>query len=112
MLSYPLGIREIQFEIVIEDSTNYGKMHSTSKRPSHSESCSGLSRMSWPLQVVLVPFLLPVGEQRGWPEQRRRVGQQRKAALVASRFVRGVHACRGAGAHAGPRKRREASAPT
>ena len=28
-------------------------------------------------------------EQRGRPEQRRRVRQQRKAALVASRFVRG-----------------------
>ena len=39
-------------------------MHSTSKRPSHSERCSGLPRMWWPLwrlrrlQVVLVPVLL------------------------------------------------------
>jgi TIR domain len=48
----------------------------------------------WPLQrlqqlqqlrVVLVPVLLLVGEQRGRPEQRRRVRQQRKAKLVASR---------------------------
>jgi len=30
--------------------------------------------------------------------------------MVASRFVRGVHACRGAGTHAGPRERRKANA--
>ena len=75
----------------------------------------------WPLQrsqqlqrlraVVLVPVLLLVGEQRGRPEQRRRVRQKRKAKLVASRFVRGVHACRSAGTHADPRKCREASVP-
>ena len=57
----------------------------------------------------LLVLLLVVGEQRGRPEQRRRVRQQRKAALVASRFVRGVHARRGAGTHADPRERREAS---
>src|SRR5258708_4899164 len=95
-------------------------MHSTSKGPSHSERGSGLPRMWWPLSrlrvvLVLLPLLLAVlflvGEQRGRPEQRRRVRQQRKAEMVASRFVRVVHACRGAGTHAHPRQRRKASAP-
>ena len=55
----------------------------------------------WPLQrlqqlrVVLVPVLLLVGGHRGRPEQHRRVRRQRKAEMVASRFVRGVHACHG-----------------
>ena len=39
----------------------------------------------------------------GRPEQRRRVRQQRKAELVAGRFVCRVHACRGAGTYASPR---------
>lgn len=45
-----------------------GKMHSTSRRPSHSERCSGLPRLSWPLSqlrvvLVLLPaVLLSVGE--------------------------------------------------
>jgi hypothetical protein len=76
--------------------------------------------MWWPLSrlrvvLVLLPVLLavllPVGEQRGRPEQRRRVRQQRKAEMVTSRFVLVVHACRGARTHAHPRKRRKASAP-
>jgi hypothetical protein len=58
----------------------------------------------WPLwrlrvvlvPVLLVPVLLPATEQRGRLEQRRRVRQQRTAVLVATRFVRVVHACRGA----------------
>ena len=66
--------------------------------------------MSWPLSrlrvvfvsVVFVSVLLPASEQRGQRKPWRRVRQQRKAALVARRFVRGVYACRGAGAHAGP----------
>src|SRR4051812_6148337 len=100
-------------------------MHSTSTWPSLSERCGGLPRMPWPLwlqrlqqllrvalvPVLLVPVLLVVGEQRRRPEQRRWVRQQRKAEMVASRFVRGLHACRGAGTHAGPRQRRKASAP-
>jgi hypothetical protein len=92
-------------------------MHSTSIWPSHSERSSGLPCMRWRrwplqrLQQLLVPVLLLAGEQRGRPEQRRRVRQQRKAEMVASRFVRGVHACRGAGTHADPRDRRKASAP-
>src|ERR1700688_205729 len=98
-------------------------MHSTGTWSSHSERSGGLPCMRWPLRrlrvvlvpvlhpTVLVPVLLLVGEQRGQPEQRRWIRQQRKAALVASQFVRGVHACRGAGTHAGPRQRRKASAP-
>src|SRR5438034_1359058 len=78
-------------------------MHSTSIWPSHSERGSGLRCMRWPLQrlrrlrVVLVPVVLPAAEQRRRPEQCRRVRQQRKAELGASRFVRGVQACRGEG---------------
>jgi hypothetical protein len=74
-------------------------MYSTGIWPSLSERCSGLPSMRWPLSrlrwlhVVLVPVFLPVGEQWGRPEQLRRVRQQRKAEMVASRFVRGVHAC-------------------
>src|SRR5438876_3007341 len=92
-------------------------MHSTSTWPSHSERGSGLPCMRWPLQrlrrlrVVLVPVLLPAAEQRRRPEQCRRVRQQRKAELVASRFVRGVHACRGSGTYAGPPQRRETERP-
>src|SRR5687767_3007708 len=94
-------------------------MHSTSTGPSLRECGSGLPGLSWqlsglPVVLVLLPFLLlfvfPVLLLvRGRREQRRRVRQRRKAEVVASRFVRGVHACRGAGAHADPRKRREAS---
>src|SRR5437762_2055540 len=73
-------------------------MHSSSTGPSDSEQSSGLPCMRWPLQglrrlwVVLLSVPPPVGEQPGWcPEQRRRVRQQRKAKMVASRFGRGVH---------------------
>jgi hypothetical protein len=81
---------------------SYGKMYSTDTWPSLSERESGLPCMWWPLSrlrailvllSVLLSVLLAVGEQRGRPEQCRRVRQQRKAALVASRFVGGVHAC-------------------
>lgn len=76
-------------------------MHCTITGPSHSERSSRLPGMRWSLTVVrlqqlrveLVPVLLLIVEQWRWPEQRRRIGQQRKAALVASRFVRGVYAC-------------------
>jgi hypothetical protein len=77
-------------------------MYSTGIWPSLSERSSGLPCMRWPpwrlprlrwQHVVLVPVLLPVDEHWGRPEQRRRVRQQRKAEMVASRFVRGVHAC-------------------
>ena len=76
-------------------------MHSTKTGPSHRERSSELPRMWWPfsrIRVVLVkhPFLLSVlllvGEQRGRPEQRRRVRQKRKGALVGSRFVSVLHA--------------------
>jgi hypothetical protein len=63
--------------------------------------------------VLLAPVLLaPVlrEQQRGRPE-RRQVQPQHKATLVGSRFVSILHACRGAGAHADPRKLREASVP-
>lgn len=61
--------------------------------------------MRWPLtivrglrwlRVVLVPVLLLIGEQRG------RVRQQRKAALVESGFVGVVHACPSAVTYANP----------
>jgi hypothetical protein len=61
------------------------------------------------LRVVLVPVYLLLIEER--PEHGRRARQQRKACLVASRFVRGLHAYRGASTHAGPQQRREAGAP-
>ena len=87
-------------------------MHSTSIWTSLSERCSGLPCMRWPrwplqrLQRLLVIFapvlLLSVGEQRGRRKQWRRVRQQRKAEMVASRFVRDLHACRGANTHAVP----------
>ena len=82
------------------------------QRPAlHAVAAMAAQRLQ--LLVVLVPVLLPVGEQWGRPEQRRRVRQQRKAELVASRFVRGVHAYRGAGTHAGPRTSKiERSCPT
>ena len=69
-------------------------MHSTSTRPSHGERSSGLPCMRWRLsrlgrlRIVLVPVLLSAADHRRRPEQRRRVRQQRKAALVASRFIR------------------------
>jgi hypothetical protein len=94
-------------------------MHSTSIWPPLSERCSGLPCMWWPLwplyrlqqlRVVLAPVLFLVGERWGRPEQRRRVRQQRKAKLVASRFVPVVHACRSAGTHTGPPQRRKPSA--
>lgn len=62
-----------------------------------------LSRL-W-IVFVLFTTLFFVGEQReqlGRPEQRRRVRQQLTATLVASRFLGGVHACRGTDAHARP----------
>ena len=81
-------------------------MHSTSIWPSLSERCSGLPCMRWPLPrlqrlrvILALVLLLPIGEQR---ERWRRVRQQRKAEMVASRFVRGLYACRGANTHAGP----------
>jgi protein-S-isoprenylcysteine O-methyltransferase Ste14 len=98
-------------------------MHSTSTGPSNSERCRELPSMRWPLSririlvllavlfTVLLAVLFTVGDQQQRREQWRRVQQERKTELVASGFVRFVHACRGAGAHAGPRKRREASAP-
>lgn len=74
-------------------------MYSTSTRTSNSEWSSGLPCMRWRLSqlwwlrfFVLVPVLLSAEEQLERPEQRRRVQPQRKAALVASRFVRVVHA--------------------
>lgn len=80
-------------------------MHNTSRRPSLSERCGELPCMPWQLgsprlqlqfvfvAVLLLPILLVAREQRGRPEQRRRVRQSRKAEMVASRFVRDVHAC-------------------
>lgn len=47
-------------------------------------------------------------EQQGRPRQRRRLRRQCKAAVVASRLVRRVHACRGTDAHSSPQKHREA----
>lgn len=68
--------------------------------PSLSERCGELPCMPWQLgsprlqlQFVLVAVLLLLREQRGRPEQRRGVWQSRKAEMVASRFVRDVHAC-------------------
>lgn len=64
------------------------------------------------LQVLLAPVLLSVGEKRGRREQReqreqlgRGVRQPRKAALVASWFVRGIHVCPSAVTHANPKNR-------
>jgi hypothetical protein len=56
--------------------------------------------MQWPLgrlarlqlHTILTPFVLWVGQQRRWPEQRGRVQPQHKATLVASRFVSVLHA--------------------
>ncbi len=70
-------------------------MHSTSIWPSHSERCSGLPSMWWPLSrlrrllvsVLFVSVLLPAAEQWRREQQRRRVRQKRKAEMVASRFV-------------------------
>lgn len=79
-------------------------MHSTSRRPSLSPGCGELPCVPWQLgsprlqlqfvlvAVLLLPILLVDREQRGRPE-RRRVRQSRKAQMVASRFVRDVHAC-------------------
>lgn len=50
-------------------------MHSTSMGPSNGERSSGLPCMwrwlsgIWRLQVVVLPVLFTVGEQRGRPEQ-------------------------------------------
>jgi len=96
----------------------HGSMHSTSTWSSHSERSSGLpsTRRRWTLQRLqriwlLVPVLLLMGKQRRcvW-YPRQRFWQQRKAALVASQFVRVVHACRGTGTHAVPRNYRKTSA--
>lgn len=78
-------------------------MHSTSTGPSLSERCGSLPCMPRPLQrlrVVFAPVLLhPAWE---WPEQWWRFRpKQREAEMVATRFLRGLHACRGAGTHAG-----------
>jgi hypothetical protein len=76
-------------------------MHSTITRPSHSERCSKLPRMWWPLSrlwwlqqlpVVPVHVLLLVGEQRWRPEYRCQIQPQHKATLVGSRFVSVLHA--------------------
>jgi hypothetical protein len=76
-------------------------MHSTSKRPSHSERRSGLPFMRWPLQqlqwlpvlapsvlspALFVSALLLVGERR------RRRRSQRETEMVARRFVLVIHA--------------------
>lgn len=94
-------------------------MHSTGTGPSHSKWSSGLPGMRWRwprlrrlwrVRVLLVPvLLLPDGDQREQPEQWRRVRQQRKAEVVATRFVRGVYSRPGAGAHAGPQQYRKSS---
>jgi hypothetical protein len=93
-------------------------MHGTCTGPSLSERGCELPCMRQPLWTlwrlqqlrdVLVPVLLLFWEQWGRPEQRRRVQQQRKASLVASRIVSGLHAYRGAGTYAGPQQRREPS---
>ena len=76
--------------------------------------------MWWPLrlrrlQVILTPVVLAVGLLLVVPllllvrEQRRRDTQQRKTALVASRFVGRVHTDRGLGTHADPQQCREPS---
>ena len=69
--------------------------------------------MWWPLSRLLVVFdsflfvsvLLPAAEQRKQLQQRRRVRQQRKAKMVAIRFVRGVYDCPSAVTHTNPRNR-------
>lgn len=76
-------------------------MHCTGRRTSLSERRGGLPCLPWPLrwpqlQFVLVSFLrilvpLLVGEPRRRQEQRR-LKQPREAEMVASRFVRDVHA--------------------
>ncbi len=116
----PLGHRSYR-PLDVGDGTRYhrphGQMHSSSTGPPHGEWGSGLPRMRWPfsrlrrLRVVPDPILLPVLEQWKRRRERWRIRQQRKAALVASRFVRGIHACRGANANANPRERGEASTP-
>ena len=53
------------------------------------------------------PHLTPRRGKRGRPKQRRRFRPQRKAALVGSRFVRVVHACRSSGTHTSPQQRRK-----
>ena len=77
-------------------------MYSTGIWPSLGERSSGLPCMPWPLwrrlqqlqlHVVLVAVLLHVWEQWWRSDKRRRVWQQWKAEMVASRFVRRVHAC-------------------
>lgn len=80
-------------------------MHSTGRRPSLSPGCGELPCVPWQLgsprlqlqfvlvAVLLLPILLVAREQRGRPERRRRVRQSCKAQMVASRFVRDVHAC-------------------
>ena len=86
-------------------------MHGTSIWPSHIECRGGLPCVRWPqplqrvqrLRVVHVPvLLLPGRQQRGRPQQQRRVRQKRKAALVASWFVRVLHARPSAVTHANP----------
>lgn len=78
-------------------------MYSASTGPSLCDRGSGLPHMWWPLSRIrggLLPVLVYVRGQRGRTEQCRRVWQQRKAAVVANGFARGVHACRGADATA------------
>lgn len=97
-------------------------MHSTGAGPSHSERGSGLPRMWWPLSriqvvlvllpILLVPVLLDVRGQWRRSEQCQRVRQQRKAPVVAGKFVSGIHACPGGRAHACSQQCRESSEAT
>jgi hypothetical protein len=90
-------------------------MHSTSIWPSHSKRRRGLPRVSWSLSrlrivfVLFVSILLPAAEHRQKRWRWRRIRQQRKAALVASRFDLGIYDYRGARTHAKLRDRLEAS---
>jgi hypothetical protein len=85
----------------------HGEMHSTSTRASLSGCCGGVPRVRWPwrlprlqqllpvllvsvVSVLLVSVLLLGGE---WRQRTWLVRRQRKGALVARRFVRGVYAC-------------------
>ena len=89
-------------------------MHSTSTRPSLGERCSRLSSMPWPFQRLQIVFvsalLLHAGERPHQSQQFRQ--QQCEAEVVTTRFLRGLHACRGAGTNADPQQGREPSAPT
>ncbi len=83
--------------------------HHTASGRATCPACGGRYRGFGGYGSYSFPAYLLVGEQRERADQRKRPGSIGKAALVASRFVRRVHACRGAGAHPGSPKRREAS---